>query len=232
MANFLAYDRTNSQVVTIDTISGTVANLGPALITMETTSIFSLRSAELLTIYLGDPYILTLRSDNTVIVHYFDGAAWLPRTATFPALNGGTMKPIGLHIINDRLIAVFLETGGAAPIISYVDTTDGTTWSAVSSLAVPTMVGEAGHSITWKNSILAATDQGVVVLEAGVGWLSVIYTGSDNAGAGTGLQQLRSTLGCFARWQGGLYFMQPDTTLPKLYLFQQKISLSCFIQAL
>ena len=30
MANFLAYDRTNSQVVTIDTISGTVANLGPA----------------------------------------------------------------------------------------------------------------------------------------------------------------------------------------------------------
>lgn len=216
MAKVLAFQRTTSSVVTIDTVNNTVSVLGAAIPDVEPTNLFPLRSQNLLTIYKGDPYFLYLHDTNEIRMVVFQSGTWSAApgfTAVLPP--AGVILPVGLQVVNDILVAVMFQ-GGTTGFdgILVRRTTDGVTWDATQTLATPTQptTSDGGHTVVWRDAVWFATAAGLGYYLPATDTLTADYDiGDDSLLFGDEV-----TAGNFAFWNNDLYFCRADSS-PRIY---------------
>lgn len=224
MAKTLAFQRSTSQVVTIDTINNLVAPLGPPLSSIPTTPGGFPAKIENTTIsYMGDPYQLVITVAGHIEVRKFNDptTAWVLSSPSFVPISAGTQMPICLWIVNDKLIAIWTESAGASSIASAAYF-DGTTWSARvnSSTSSDLDSNLGGSSVVWRNAVWFATKAGIGHFFVATGF-GPFDTGFDPSTA-TPLLDTICTQGNFTFWDNTLYFLKPDTgTGMKLFTLSQ-----------
>lgn len=287
MAKALAYKRNTAQPVVIDTISGIVSNLGPAIAGAQTTSLFPARSTNLQTVHDGIPYMIGLTAAGTIEVRRYVASAWNVVAGPFTPPVGQSYVPLCIHLINDHICAIWTEVGGASDGVRFITSTDGTTWSTIVGANATINSAFAGHSIPFKAGIWFATPTGLWAINplarrftlagvvgsytsgetvtgsvsgttaiarsfsgttlrvdtvVGAGFvIGETLTGS-SSGATSTISAIRlfegaqpdqgndlgltgatgpaNLLGCFASWDGRLYFVQPKTASGPTKLYQ------------
>lgn len=224
MAKILGYNRTAAKAVTLDTVNGTIADLGAAFTGgVDVLGTTDGRSRNTVAVFGGDPYALVRMSAGNINVFKYTGSAWASVATFTTTLNAAvlfTLHPISLQVVNDTLVAVFYEIGVTACGMVVRTSTDGAAWAAgVGSGQAPgawAQFGQTGDTVVWKNTVWASSGEGilgrVISPAAWVGGANVSDTGTD-----TLLNNQLGQSGSFAFWNNDLYFVLPDTTLPKLY---------------
>lgn len=218
MAKALAFKRDTSEVVTIDTINNAFAVLGAALPLVDTTSVFPGRSQNIVAVYQGDPYFLYRHGSNEVRLASFTAGAWAD-VAGFTAVTAagaGDMIPIGLHVVQDYLVAIMAETdaGGGSDRLIARTSQDGIAWNATVDDLMPTtpVTNQGGHSIAWRNAVFVAAVDGVNYFDPiNNVWGAAFDTGDDGLLTGSTLP-----VGNFTFWNNDLYFVKPDS-VPTIY---------------
>lgn len=223
MAKILGFNRTTSTAVTLDTVAGTIADLGAAIVGVDALVTFDGRSRNTVAVFGGDPYVIVRMLAGTINVFKYSGGAWSSVASFTTTLNLAvlhTLHPVSLQVVNDTLVAVFYEVGVTASGMVVHTSTDGAAWSAgVGSGQAPATwanFGQTGDTVVWKNTVWASSGEGIVgrVISpaAWVGGANVVDTGTD-----TNLDDSFGQGGSFAFWNNDLYFVLPNATLPKLY---------------
>ncbi len=217
MAKALAFKRSTSEIVTVDTINNRVSVLGSALANVETTSAFPGRSENLVAVYRGDPYFLYLHNTNEIRLAAFTGGAWAD-VAGFTAVvsAGGDMKPIGLHVVQDYLVAIMAEADAGAGLDRVIARTsqDGVVWNAVvtKTFTGTPVTNDGGHTIAWRNAVFVGTAEGVAYFDPiNNVWSTAFDSGDDAALTGSTIP-----VGNFCFWNNALYFVKPDM-VPTIY---------------
>jgi len=88
MGKIIAYERLNTEVVEIDTVAGSIANLGGALPSggvIDTAPTFDARSQSIVANFRGDVYCVTRAVANFLEVFKLVGGAWVLVHTIFPA---------------------------------------------------------------------------------------------------------------------------------------------------
>jgi len=222
MAKILAFKRTDKRVVTVDSITGDMANLGNQIAAAEVTSLFPNRCENIACVFQGDPYLLYLSTTNTIRLARYSGGVWTD-VAGFTALVTGTgfLKPVALQVEKDRLVAIACRTGsvgldGVFARRSFQE--DGTTWDAAIFQAFPSQPTNTGPSQTfsWKNAIWFAAGAGLGYYLPDTNVLSATFdTGNDLLLIGE-----VACFGAFASWKNDLYYVLPrvlPASAPLLY---------------
>lgn len=219
MAKALAFRRDQRKVVTIDTINNAVSDLGGPLPDADLLDRFGLRTRNNVAIFKGDPYVFYRRADDasphTGHLHLakFTSGAWTdqPGGDWTPAA-GSFLTPTALQVVQDNLVA--LAQGNAHATLNPVSarvSTDGSTWSAATSLPLVTLPNESrgGHTIVWRNAVWIATSEGLIWYDPLSDTMAAVFDKGDDVGV-TGQETL---LGSFAFWNGDLYFAMPGTAM-------------------
>lgn len=211
MAKFLAFKRSTRQVVTVDTINAKVADLGGQLATADTTNAFPNRSENVVAVFRGDPYALYRSASNEVKLARYSGGAWAD-VVGFTALTSGTglITPTGLHVVQNRLVAIAtlsLSAGVDAVYARRSAADDGTTWDAAVTQAFATqpLDTRAGPSIVWHNTVWFTTAEGIGYYVPATDTLSATFDQGDtpaNLIAGQ-----RANFGSFAIFASNLYYV-------------------------
>lgn len=220
MAKLLAFNRGTSKAVTLDTINGTIADVGAAIATVDTTSAFDARSRNTTAVFLGDPYTLVRAGSGPVVVaaYKYSSGSWAIAGFWSFTLNGAgspTVHPVSLQVVNNTLVAVFYETG-TIDGIHVRTTTDGASWSVATALgnAAWPDFGVSGATTVWRNTVWASSGEGILGrVISPAAWVG----GGVDVGSDSGLNDSLTQQGSFAHWKGDLYFIRPDTTTPRLY---------------
>jgi hypothetical protein len=223
MAKVLAFQRSTSEVVTLDTVNNTVLPLGAAILEADTTATWPGRTQNILAIYKGDPYLLYKwisplpGPPNEIRLAKWDGATWtdvVGFTAVIAA-GVGDIMPTGLQVEQDYLVAVMWQTNtGGADGAVVRRSQDAVAWDPTVTLAAPAQptASEGGHTIAWRNTIFIATAAGVIWYDPATDTLAAGYDGGDD----TLLVGAEATAGMFAFWNNDLYFLLPGGA-PSLY---------------
>ena len=190
MAKLLAFRRSTSEVVTLDTINNTITTLGSALSNVETISLFPGRTQNNVAVYRGDPYLLYLHDTNEIRLAVYQSGAWADVggfSAITPA-GGGVMVPIALRVVQDYLVAICAENGGGSDALIARTSQDGSTWNAPVSEAT-TAPTEGGSTIVWRNALFLSTTDGVQYFYPLTGaWAAGFDIGSDTLLQGATIQ--------------------------------------------
>lgn len=219
MAKVLAFKRTTSEVVTVDTVNNTVAVLGAAIPNVDTGTDFPHRSQNLLTVYRGDPYFLYRFVTGEIRLARYDGVAWAD-VAGFTALTvaAGVLKPLCLQVVNDRLVAIATNsdsgTGDDKVLARRSAQNDGTVWDPAIEQVFATQptTTNGGSSVIWRDAVFFATYEGIGWYIPSTDMLSASFDqGDDAANSGDGV-----TVGDFAFWNNDLYFVRAGGA-PTLY---------------
>lgn len=216
MAKALAYDRANQQAVVVDTINNAVANLGAVFASAETTNLFPGRSKNLIAVYGGDPHFLYLDNVGDIRLSKWDGSTWA-NVAGFTAIStaSGALTPLALLVEQNYLVAVaYLSNSTGADGTIVRRSADGVTWDAPQTLlaAVQPTPSVGGHAISWRNAVFFATGAGIGYYRPLTNTLAPIFDPGDDAG----LNGSDMEVGCFASWNGDLFFAKHGT-VPVLY---------------
>lgn len=161
MAKALAYKRSTSQPLTIDTVSGVVTNMGSPIAGSQTTSIFPARCVNLETTYNGDTYFLTLTATGSVQVEVFNGTSWSISAGPYTPSLGHTFTPLCIHVVNNTIVALWTDVAGSSDGIRGAITPDGTTWSLIPGGTTPVGSSFGGHSWVYRSAIWFATAAGL-----------------------------------------------------------------------
>lgn len=217
MAKFLAYKRADRQVVTVNTIDVLVAPLGNQITGADTLSDFPGRSENLVAAFRGDYYLLYRSNTNTIRLSRFQVSTgtWVD-VAGFTAITTGTgsLVPLCLHVVRDRLVAVCSRAGSAGidGIIARRSAADnGTSWSPIitQDFATQPTNSRAGASVVWHNAVWFTTSEGIGYYDPASDVLSTVF----DAGNDSGLTDQKVNFGSFSYQNGDLFFALP-TDMP------------------
>ena len=222
MSKILAYKRSDKRIVTVDSITGDMANLGNQIAAAEGTSLFPNRSENLVCIFQGDPYMLYLSNTNQIRLSRYSAGVWADVAGFTPIVTGaGFLKPTALQVEKDRLVAIASRTGSVIQDGVFARRSaqeDGTTWNAAIFQAFPIQPTDTGPSqtISWKNTIWFATGAGLAYYIPDTNTLSATF----DAGNDLLLTGQAALFGSFAFWDNDLYFIFPrdvPASAPLLY---------------
>jgi len=216
MAKALAFKRATREVVTVDTVNGTVTSLGTPLASSDMTSAFPNRSNNLLAIYRGDAYLLYRHTANEIRLTKLVAGAWVDVVGFTPITAGtGVLTPNSLQVERGWLVAS-AQLSGSVGVDKTIfrRTADGVTYNAVVSTLTPIQptVSQGGNSVVWKNVVWVATAAGLIYYDPSTDTIAPAFDdGSDGL-----LDTPEATIGSFAFWNGDLYFARGGTA-PTLY---------------
>jgi hypothetical protein len=232
MAKFLAYKRADRQVVTVNTIDVAMESLGGTIAGADILADFAGRTENIVTQFRGDYYILYRTTTNEIHLAVFDlGLATWSDVAAFTAITtaAGSLIPLGLHVVKDRLTAICTVTGAISDDViarrSAAD--DGATWSAITSQAFATQPTDsrAGASVVWHNAVFFTTAEGIGYYDPSSNTISPLFdSGSDAA-----IVDQKANFGSFSFLDGDLYYILPTVNpagAPSLYKLSKAWSVS------
>ena len=217
MAKLLAFKRATRQVVVVDTVNATIADLGTAIAAADTTNAFPNRCENVVAVFRGAPYLLYRTATNEVRLSKLDiGTLTWADVPGFTAITTGTgvLTPTCLHVVKDRLTAVCslsLSAGVDAVIARRSAQDDGDTWDpTVSQLfATQPLDTRGGPSIVWRNAVWFTTSEGIGYYDPdGDVIAATMDTGSD-----TNITGQKANFGSFTFFDNDLYYVLP-TDLP------------------
>ena len=160
MAKAHAFKRSTSQPVTIDTVSGTVTNVGSALAGIQTTSIFPARCMNLETTFDGDTYFVVLTAVGSIQIQKYNGTSWSVVGGPYAPPGGHTFTPLCIHVVNNIIVALWTDVAGAGDGIRGVSSFDGATWTTITGGTAPIGSSLGGHSVVYRSAIWFATSTG------------------------------------------------------------------------
>ena len=170
MANTIAFHRSTSQVVTVDTINNLISPLGPTQTGSipTTTTGFPARIQNTNVIFLGDPYTLLITGAGNIEIRRYDSPSntWVLSSPSFTPLSAGSQMPICLQVVNGQLVALWTNSAGTSTVISG-SFFNGTSWSprvnsSLSSLEYLTL-GAISGSFNVGDTVVQGAASGVVV---------------------------------------------------------------------
>lgn len=212
MARFLTYNRSSGEVLALDTSTGIPESIATALVGLELSALWDNRSRNLALVFRGDVYLLALTAANTIIVFQWDGSSWNMVLGPIVAAGGGNLKPVGLEVENESLIAVWHEVGGASPGTYLRASDDGTAWSALPTL-LSALVASHGTSVVWRRALFVTSELGIAAFDPDTARVGPYDSGDD-----IGLGLAETCYGSFCEIDGQLYFVRPDTGAgPQVY---------------
>lgn len=233
MAKFLAFRRDEKQVVTVNTIDLAVENLGNSIPTVDGLADFPHRCENLVCQYRGDYYFLYRSSANEIrlAVLDLDAGTWGDTPGfTVVTTASGTLVPLCLHVVRDRLAAVWTLSSSAGLDGVYARRSgadDGTSWGSVNSqlfVGQPTN-SRGGASIAWHNAVFFTTSEGLGYYDPTSDTISAVFdSGSDSAMGGQIVN-----FGAFTFFNGDLYYALPTELAggsPELYKLDKSWSVS------
>jgi len=238
MAKFLAYNRADQQVVTVNTLDVQVETLGNTIAGAEILSDFPNRSENLVCQFQGDYYFLYRHNTNEIRLSLLDlaGLTWADVPGFTPITTGsGNLRPLGLHVVKDRLVALWTLANsagidGVGVRRSAAD--DGASWSPqiAQNFATQPTNSYAGASVTWHNAVFFTTAEGIGYYDPAGDTLSATYDSGDDAGI-TG--QI-ANFGSFSYFENDLYYVlatDDPVGSPSLYKLDKSWSVSTPIMA-
>lgn len=218
MSKILVYERLNSEVLTLDTVTGAYVNLGGALPTtgvIDTIASFDGRSQNLVGNFRGDVYVVTRATGNFGEVFKLTGGAWVKMTDIFPT-GGGTLAIVGLFVNNERLCIAYVELG-FAPLTTFYhveSSIDGAAWVTTSNGPFTGFWDLTGTGFRWRQAVFFAGAIGICGFENTPAFTNPTPDGGNDGG----LISIQTEAGCFASWNNDLYFLRPEVGLaPRLY---------------
>lgn len=214
MSDILAYERANTEVVTLDTVTGAFANLGGALPTtgvIDTLSTFDARNQNTVGNFRGDPYCVTRTTTNNLEVFRLTGGAWVKVRNITGA--GGTLGIIGIHVNNERLCVAYCEVGvGPLTTFYHVDSSvDGAAWVTTSLGPLTGTWNSTGTLFRWRQALFMSGGLGICAFEN-----TPAFTNPTPDDGGGPLANVASEAGCFASWNNDLYFLRPEAAAAPL----------------
>jgi len=161
MAKTFALRRATAQPETIDTITVQAGSLGAPIPGMQITPVFPARCVNLYTVFAGDPYLLVVSAIGDIEIHVLVGGAWSLTAGPFSPPVGHVITPICLRVINNTLVALWSDEGGANDGISVTTSTNGSSWTTPTTELAPIGSSRGGPSITYRLSIWFTTSIGL-----------------------------------------------------------------------
>jgi len=213
MARFLAYKRADQQVVTVNTIDVLVETLGGTIAGADILADFPGRSENVVAQYRGDYYMLYRTGTNEVHLSVLDlvGGTWadVPGFAAMTT-GSGTLTPLCLHIVKDRLVAIvnLSSSAGIDGILARRSASDdGGAWSPTVSQVFATQPtsSRVGPSIVWHNAVFFSTSEGLGYYDPATDAISPVFDTGDD----TNIVGQKANFGSFSFLLGDLYYLLP-----------------------
>jgi len=224
MAKFLAYKRIDRQVVVVNTIDILVESLGNQIVGADIVADFPNRCENIVAQFRGDYYLLYRTTTNEIHLSVLDLTAgtWSDVIGFAPVVTGsGTLTPLCLQVVKDRLIAVITRSAsigidGVLARRSAAD--DGATWSPEVSRAFATQPTDsrAGPSLVWHNAVFFSTSEGIGYYNPATDTISTTF----DSGNDVGIVGQKANFGSFTFFGGDLYYVLPTDSAvgnPALY---------------
>ena len=161
MAKTFALQRSTAQPVTINTVTITLPTLGNPIAGMQTTPLLPTRCVNLQTVLGGDPYLLTLSAIGNIEIQSYVSGTWSLVAGPFTPAVGHVLTPLCLHVVNDVIVALWSDEGGANDGIGSSNSTDGASWSTPAIELAPIGASNGGHSTVYRGAIWFATAIGL-----------------------------------------------------------------------
>lgn len=232
MARFLAYKRDDRQVVTVNTIDVSMEPLGNSIVGADTGGDFAGRTKNVICQFRGDYYLLYRTATNEIHLSVLDiGLGTWSDVAGFTPITtaSGTLVPLGLHVVRDRLVAVCTVTNSIMDgvIARRSASDDAATWSPIVSqaFAVQPTDSRGGASAVWHNAVFFTTAEGVGYYDPAANVVSPLF----DAGSDAAIVGQKANFGAFASLAGDLYYVLPTDNpagAPSLYKLSKTWSTS------
>lgn len=161
MAKAHALKRSTSQPVTIDTVGGTVSNVGTAIAGLQTTSVFPARCVNLETTFDGDTYGVVLTALGGIQIQKYNGTSWSTVAGPFAPGVGHAFTPLCIHVINNIIVALWTDVAGSGDGIRGVTSFNGTSWTAIPNGTAAINSSLGGHSAVYRSAVWFATAAGL-----------------------------------------------------------------------
>jgi len=161
MAKAFALKRSTGQPVTLDTVTFTAADLGSPIAGIQTTPLFPARCVNLFTVFGGDPYLITLSAVGNIEIQRYVSGTWTLVAGPYPPAVGHVLTPLCIHTINDQIVAIWTDEGGAGDGISFTTSQTGVSWSSPTTKLASIGSSNGGHSVVFKGAIWFATSIGL-----------------------------------------------------------------------
>ena len=209
MARFLIFDRNLSRIQEINSTTGVLAPVGPAIAGLEASSLWDYRCTNVVALFRGDVYVLARTNANEYVVYQWDGAAM--NLVHGPILLAGVTSPVGLAVINDHLVGVVNELA-IGQNTHYLFSTDGVVWGTVTTGGLTNAAASMGTTAVWRKTLFQATGNGIQAygidsaVTAGLPAPLLTFDIGDDGDLVTG----PVFAGSFAYWDNDLYFLRPD----------------------
>jgi len=223
MAKFLAYKRADRQVVTVNTIDVLVEALGNTIPGADVLSDFPNRSENVISQFRGDYYFLYRSNTNEIHLSVLDpGVGTWADVPGFTAVvtGSGTLTPLTLQVVKDRLVAIWTLSNSAGidgVSVRRSSADDGAAWSPTISqnFAIQPTDSRAGPGVAWHNAVFFTTSEGIGYYDAAADVISPVYDAGDG-----GIVGQKANFGSFTFFENDLYYVLPTDNpvgLPKLY---------------
>ena len=222
MAKLLAYKRATQQVVTLDTVQPAITVVGTSLPLADITSALPGRSQNLVSTFLGDPYLLYRTTLNEIRLAKYVAGVWTNSVGFGVVTTGsGALTPIGLVVVQDVLVALYALSGSAGiDGLIAKQSTDGATWSLPVSLLNPLLyqpgTTNGGHVMSWRNAVWITGVAGIAYYDP----VGDVFGAAFDTGSDADIADQKVTFGAFASYSDDLYYLLPTTSVlqtPKLY---------------
>jgi hypothetical protein len=161
MAKALGYQRSTSQPLTIDTVSGVVTPMGSPLAGSQTTSIWPARSVNLETTFNGDTYIVSLTALAAIQIQKFNGTSWSVVGGPYSPAAGHTFTPLCAHVVNNLIVCLWTDVAAAGDGIRGATSPDGVVWTLIPNGTAVISGSLGGHSWVYRSAIWFATATGL-----------------------------------------------------------------------
>lgn len=233
MAKFLAYKRSDRQVVTVDTVTPTVSSVGNTITGADVSNAFPNRTENIVTLFRGDPYFLYRTTTNEIHLSKYDYSlnTWSD-VPGFTAITtaSGILTPTALQVVRDRLVAIAtlsLSAGADAVIARRSAQDDGTTWSSVVTKVFVTqpLDTRAGPNIVWHSVVWFTTSEGIGYYDPASNTIASTLDKGDDLG----IVGQKVNFGSFTFFANDLYYVLPTDIpggAPELYKLDRTWSVS------
>jgi len=214
VARFLTFDRSTSRVQEVNSTTGVITPVGPAIAGVETSSLWDNRCTNVVALFRGDVYIVVRTLANENAVYKWDGAVWTQVFNT--GVGAGVRSPWGLVVSNDILYAFFSDVGAPGNNTSSILTQDGTAWGPLVFPATSITASPCAALTVWRQAVWISSELGISPYVP----VPFSLTGAFDGGNDGGLFNPSTIAGSFAYWDGDLYFIRPENGLTGPLLYQ------------
>ena len=207
MARFLAFSRGNQQIQDVNSTTGAVTNVGPAIGGLEVSSLWDNRCRSVVALFRGNVHLVGRTNANEIVIYQWDGSSMTLVFGPLSPSGGGLMVPAGLEVINDTIYALVHEAGGGSPRSLVVTSQDGVSWTPQPDVSTPIPASStASDSVVWRRGVFVSTELGIAGFNPSLG-----RNGPYDDGDTNNLADPLTPYGSFGFWNNNLYFMVPDS---------------------